>query len=238
MKKYFILLLINISLSGYSETTYNCGLALGYPPYQYQNSFLKPSGFDFEVSQALFKAAGLKVTYVQEPWDDILFSIMNHEKKIDILCGVEVSDIRKKALDFTIPYASRKIAIFVKKYSDINNVNDLIGKTITGDRHSSVDTLLDKNSNKIRIRQTKTKEESFSFLKDSKVDAVVAPLEVGIYLAKEMNIPIKTIYISDSGTPVAFAVKKGDSELLKKLNSAMKDLINKKIIENIYSKYK
>lgn len=233
----FLLLIISRGLL-FADTSYNCGLALGFPPYQYQNSSLKPSGFDFEVSQALFKTAGLKVSYTQEPWDDILFSIMNHEKKIDILCGVEINDLRKKALEFTIPYYSRKIAIFVKKYSDINKVDDLLGKTITGDRHSSVDALLEKNSNKIRIRQTKTKEESFTFLKDSKVDAVIAPLEVGVFLSKEMNIPIKTIYISDSGTPVAFAVKKGDSELLKKLNLAMKDLIDKKIIEKLYAKYK
>ena len=45
--------------------------------------------------------------------------------------------------------------------------------------------------NKIRIKQTKSKKESMRLLKAGKLNAIIAPQEVGLYLAKKCNLTLK-----------------------------------------------
>lgn len=221
-----------------TNDTYFCGIATGYPPYQFSDKNGKPMGIDYEVAKKVFEKSGLKVNFVQKPWDDVLFSLMHNDGKIDILCGIEITDLRKKFLFFTSSYYKRNVVIFTLTKNNINSINDLFGKTITGDRHSYIEELMANNKSKIRIMQTKSKEESFLKLKSGEVIAVVAPLEVGNYLAKQMGLKIKILQEQDPGTPVAFAVNKSNKELLFKINQSLNELINDGTIDEILKKYK
>lgn len=221
-----------------SKDTYFCGIATGYPPYQYVDKNGNPAGVDYEVSKAVFEKAGLKVIFVQKPWDEVLLSVMHNDGKIDILCGVEINDIRKKSLIFTNSYYQRNIVIFTLAKSDIENISDLNGKIITGDRHTSIEAILKSDKNRIRVIQTESKEESFLKLKKGEVVAVIAPLEVGKYLAKKLNLEVKILEEKDVGTPVALAVYKTQKALGTRINDALKKLILDGTIEKIMKKYK
>lgn len=240
MKKLilFILTLLLSFQSIYSiEKEYRCGIALGYPPYQYQDKQGNTAGLDYEVTKLVFENAGLKVKFVQKSWDEVLFGIMHKNGVVNVLCGAEISSEREVALDFSIPYYSRNIVIFALKDSEIKELSDLYGKVITGDRHSFVEREIGEDKDKIRIIQTISKEDSFLKLKQGKVVAVVAPLEVGNYLAKTLDIEVKVISQNDFGSPVAFAVEKGNKELLKILNKSLEELIKNGSIEKILKKY-
>lgn len=240
MKKIFIVFLFLLTqiVNGKEKDTYICGIATGFPPYQYETSANEPAGIDYEVTKLVFEKAGLKVKFIQKPWDDLLFSLMHNEGKIDFLCGTEISSIRKKVLDFSIPYYERNIVIFTLPQNNITSINDLYGKTITGDRHSFIETILSKDASKIRIMQTKSKEESFLKLRLGEVHAVIAPLEVGNYFAKKDNMKIIVLLEKDPGSQVAFAVYKGNTDLLTKINNSLKVLIKEGKIDKILKKYK
>ena len=240
MKKIIIIVLFVLTQTSYGKEKdiYICGIATGFPPYQYETSNNETAGIDYEITKLVFEKAGLKVKFIQKPWDELLFSLMHNEGKIDFLCGAEISEIRKKVLGFSIPYYERNIVIFTLPQNNINSIKDLYGKTITGDRHSFIERILSKDASKIRIMQTKSKEESFLKLKDGVVHAVIAPLEVGNYFAKKNKMQIMILPGEDPGSQVAFAVYKGDGELLLKINNALKILINEGKIEKMIKKYK
>lgn len=219
--------------------TYRCGIANGFPPYQYTNKNGHGAGLDFEVATLVFKTAGLKVAFVHDDWENLLFNLIHKRDLVDMLCGAEITPERQKHLDFTIPYHSRRAVLFILKDSPIKNIEELFGKMVAGDLHSSFETLLDKKRSNIRIIKTSTKEESFNKLKDKSVVAVISPIEVGLFLSKKLNLEVKIIDInkSTSATAVAIAVKLGNQKMLDILNPVIKKLISSGKIDKILKKY-
>lgn len=225
-------------LEAQEKPNYICGVATGFPPYQFIDQAGKSSGLDVEVTELVFKKAGLKVSLYQDDWEVLLFNLVHKKKMIDMLCGAEITSERQALLDFTVPYYKRRTVLFTLKNYPLKRVEDLYGKIVTGDLHSSFEKILGDKKSNIRIMKTATKEESFKKLKDKSVVAVIAPIEVGLYLSKKLKIETKVFDEGDyPGSPVGIAVKKGDSKLLELLNSALKKLIESGEIDKILKKY-
>jgi len=221
------------------KNIYVLGLSDGFPPYQFKNTQGEATGFDAEVLRLLFQKEEKKVVFLQMNWDDVVGTLM-FTNKLDCVGGMEINEVRKKYFDFTSPYYSRKIAVFIQSdNSTIKQLEDLIGKTITGDRHYSLEKRLKKMGIRkhIRIKQTKSKEESIRLLKTEQVVAVIAPKEVGFYLAKKLNIKVKIIAEANQGSPVGIAVKKGNYQLLTMLENRLQDLIKEGEIYKLHQEW-
>ena len=162
-----------ISNSVFAKDTYTCGLANGYPPYQFKENE-KATGFDTGVIKAIFENIDAQLKLSQTEWDTVVGSV--RFGKIDCAIGMGINDTRKMHFDFTIPYYERKSAVFIlKSNNQIKSIEDLDGKLITGDRHSFVEVLLKEKGLKPRMKQTKSKEESMRLLKSGRFQAVIAP---------------------------------------------------------------
>lgn len=218
--------------------TFRCGIAVGFPPYQYTSPEGRPAGIDFEVTRLVFREAGMEVKFVQKEWDDLLFSLAHRTGEIDLLCGAEVSDERKALFDFSEPYYARHIAIFIPETSTVSSISDLYGKIVAGDRHSFIERQLGAGKNMIRIKSTDSKEESFIALRNGTVTAVIAPDEVGRYICRTMKFAVKTLPVRDPGSPVAFAAAKGNTVLLSKISRALERLKHRGEIERILNRYR
>ena len=84
---------------------------------------------------------------------------------------------------------------------------------------------------------TASKEESFRKLLRGDVDAVIAPAEVGSFIAREMKLAVRTIGTADPGSPVAFAVRRGNSALVDAINAELETLRRQGEIERIIRRY-
>ena len=131
MHKLFILIFLLASLvlstdssSVFAKDTvkYRCGIANGFPPYQYRDDEGHSLGLDYEVARLVFKKAGLDVVFIQDNWEHLLFNLVHKRDVIDILFGAEVTSERLKLLDFTIPYYKRRIVLFTLKGSSIKKI--------------------------------------------------------------------------------------------------------------------
>lgn len=218
------------------KKSYDCGLSDGYPPYQFKNKKGEIKGFDAEVIRLIFHKAEKEIVFHQMNWDDVV-GMLWFTDKLDCAGGMEINEARKKLFDFTSPFYSRKIAVFI--HSDetiIKKLEDLEGKKITGDRHSSIEKLLNETGikTKIRIKKAKSKEDSMRLLKTREFSAMIAPKEVGLYLAKQLNVSVKILVESEEESPVAIAVKKGDLQLLNLLDNALQELIKEGEIQKLY----
>lgn len=237
---FVALLAIPLSLFPTVKADYLCGIASGFPPYQFTDDNGKPTGLDYEVAVLVFKSTGINVEFIQTNWDDILFSLAHKTGKIDMLCGTEITAERLKIFDFTIPYNKRYAAIFTLKNSEIIGISDLYGKKVAGDRHSAFEKYLSDvgNKSKIRIIHTVSKEVSFLKLKEGSVTAVIAPIEVGYYICKNMGIEVRILEERHEGADVGLAIGKGDKKLIPLLNAALQQLIDDGEIEEILDRYK
>ncbi|MGL4370788.1 MAG: transporter substrate-binding domain-containing protein [Spirochaetota bacterium] len=245
MKRKIWCCLLMILLTGfflrdvYSESGYDytCGIAVGFPPYQYADRSGRPAGLDYEIAKLVFDDAGLKIRFVQDEWDAVLFSLAHRTGRIDLLCGTEISDERRKFLDFSDVCYTRYISLFVMSNSGINDIQDLYGKLVAGDRHSFVENHLQPHSRRIRIIKTPSKEDSFMKLREGKVQAVIAPRQVGFSISRKSGMNVRTIGIDYPGSAVAFAAAKGDSTLLSRINGSLRRLKKKGRLDEILQKY-
>lgn len=227
-------LLLTASVVYAGDPVLRCGMAEGYPPYQYVGRDGQPAGIDVEVARLLFAEAGLKADIEAGVWDDMVASL--RLGRLDCVIGMEINEERRQFFDFTAPYYNRKVVLFVRRDDEsIRSVRDLEFKAVAGDRHSFVEHYLQEQGllNSIRIIKTKTKEQSMRLLKEGTVVAIIAPKAVGLLLASEYGVPVRVIDVGDPGSPVGFAVEKGNIELRNALDRALGQLERKGAIKGV-----
>ncbi|WP_155323304.1 transporter substrate-binding domain-containing protein [Desulfosarcina ovata] len=225
----------------FANTAYSkdpvCGIATGFPPYQFHSNGTV-TGFDAEVVRLIFDRLNEPFVFEQDDWDEVVNKL--RFGKIDLVTGMEINEIRKNFFDFTTAYYHRYDVVFVRKDDTATQTTeDLYNKIITGDRHSFVETYWQKKGirNKIRIKQIKSKEQSMRLLYESKTKAAIMPKSVGLYLAKQMDFEVRILANPDPGSPVAIAVKKGNRELLTKIDTMLQELIGQGEIDRLYKKW-
>ena len=213
-----------------------CGVATGFPPYQFTLDG-QPAGFDVDVARAVCDRLGQEALFEQQNWDDIVSMLLFG--RIDLVAGMEVNAFRFDYSEFSIPYAKRHDAVFVPANSTVSCVEDLFGRVITGDRHSFVELHWKEQGiyQNIRVMQTRTKQESMDLLAQGKTAAAIMPLEVGWYLAAEQGIEVRVLDDPDPGSDVAIALRKGQPDLLQKINEALRDMELKGEIEALRRKW-
>lgn len=230
-----LLFLILILSSGQlSAQELVCGIAAGYPPYQFTEKG-EVSGFDADVARLVFKRLDKKFIFVQKNWDDVFGMLRIGD--IDLIVGMEMNERRKPFFDFTREYYFRHDVVFIRADNqEITKIEDLYGQFITGDRHSFVELHWEKMGikEKIRIMQTDTKDKSMQLLYEGKTKAAVMPEAVGFYLSKGMGFKVRILDSPDPGSPVAIAVKKGNKDLLKIIDQALQDLMDEGEIKKLY----
>lgn len=230
-----IAVFVNASFAA-DKQSYVCGVAEGYPPYQFTNAQGEPIGFDVEVLRMVFQQAKKDVVIEQMKWDDVMGNLIFTDV-LDCSGGTEINDERKQYFDFTSPYSTRQIVIFLRAdNTTIAKVEDLFDQPVTGDKQSAVELLLKKKGirNQIRIKATESKEESMRLLKEGFFVAMIAPKEVGFYLAKQLDVNVKILEEVVEESPVGIAVKKGNAELLNLLENALQELIKEGKIQQLY----
>jgi len=218
-----ILILLCPGMAAARTKTLAIGVASGFPPYQF-TVHGRPAGFDADVAGAVAARLGMEARFVQGDWDSVVS--MLRIGRIDIIAGMEVNEFRLAYFDFTKPYSRRHDAVFVTANSTASGVEDLFGRIITGDRHSYVELLWRKEGilSRIRVTQTKTKEEAMRLLAAGKTAAAIMPLEVGRYLARESGTDVKVLTVPDPGSDVAIALRKDQSRLREDMDAALADM--------------
>ncbi|MCG9737384.1 transporter substrate-binding domain-containing protein [Shewanella insulae] len=232
-----LLLCLSLTAAAQQATPIRCGVATGFPPYQFGHQG-DTQGFDADVARLIFKRLGMPFQFKQQPWD-LVFNELRFGN-IEVIAGMEINDLRTKFFDFTRPYYHRYDVIFIlEDNQEITKVEDLHNELVSGDRHSYIETHWKELGTlyNFRIIGTQTKAQSMELLKAGKIEAAIMPKAVGLYLAQQMGVGVKILDNPDPGSPVAFAVKKGNIELLAKIDDALNSFIEEGEIERLYQKW-
>ena len=215
----------------------SCGIALGFPPYQYRDDS-QAVGFDADVARLVLARLDHQCQFVQEPWDQILNRL--RYGKLELVVGMEINDQREKYFDFTTPYMTRQSVVLVNaQTSRVQRIEELFGQFIAGDRSSQIEQLWQELGirTRFRIRELESKSVSMALLKGGQVQAAIMPQEVGFYLAREHQLTVRALAEPRIDTPVAIAVKKGNQTLRQQLDDAVRELIASGEIAALYQRW-
>lgn len=210
-----------------------------YPPYCMVDKDGNAYGFSIDLFMAASKAMNIEVKIKTGIWNQIKLDLENG--KIDALPLVGRTPEREQVFDFSLPYITLHGAVFVNKgFKKINTIDDLSALRIAVMKGDNADEYLHRKKISSNVIHTHTFEDAFIMLANHEVDAVVAQRVMGLELVKEMEL--KTIVPINLQLPgfrqdFCFAVKKGNSELLSKLNEGLSIIIANKTYDELYLKW-
>ena len=219
---------------------YVVGTDAAYAPFESQNEKGEIVGFDIDVVKAIAAKAGIEVKFVNTPWEGI-FNALNQGDRDLLVSAVTITDERKQTMDFSGPYFDAQQLIAVKGNSKVTKFDDLkklkvgVQTGTTGDE--AVTKLQGKTS--ANIRRFESTPLALKELDAGGVDAVVADNGVVIhYVNNNAGSKFKTV-ADTSFTPEQYGlpVKKGNAELLGKLNKGLADIKADGSYDKIYAQY-
>ena len=209
-----------------------------FKPYEYYEGD-KIIGIDAEIAEKIAEKLGMTLEIVDMDFNSILTAV--NEGSADFgMAGMTVTEDRLEEVDFSVSYANGVQSVIVKEGSPITSVDDLyaegasykIGTQLgtTGDSYSTDDFGADNV-----VGFNNGNEAVLALLGDS-VDCVIIDNEPAKAFVAA-NEGLKILDTSYADEDYAICVKKGNSELLDKLNAAIVELTDDGTIEGIVNKY-
>lgn len=206
-----------------------------FPPYEYHDGG-EIVGIDAEIAKAIADELGMELEIEDIAFDSIIPEITSGKADMG-LAGMTVTEDRKQSVDFTDTYAKASQKIIVKEDSAIASPDDLTGVIVgvqqgtTGDIYVS-----DLEADGTTVERYNKGFEAVQALSQGKIDAVVIDGEPAkTFVAQTEGLKILEESFTDE--EYAIAVKKGNTELLEKINGALKTLKDNGTLDEIVAKY-
>jgi polar amino acid transport system substrate-binding protein len=219
---------------------YTVGTDAAYAPFESQNEKGEIIGFSVDLMNAIAARGGFQIKMVNTPWEGI-FNALNQGDRDLLISSLTITEERKQTMDFSTPYfdAHQLMAVpqksKVAKFDDLKKLKVGVQTGTTGDE--VVSKLLGKtNTNVKRFESTPL---ALAELDSGGVDAVVADNGVIInYVTNNVGAKFRTVN-DPAFAPEQYgiAVKKGNAELLAKINQGLETAKADGTYKTIYDKY-
>lgn len=236
MKKLFLVIicLIFITGCGKNDNTLVMVTEAGFAPYEYYDNG-EVVGVDIDIANEIANSLGKKLVVKDVSFDSIVNELKSGKADI-ALAGMSITPERLEEVDFSIEYTTSRQIVIVRKDSNITSVNNIYDKKIAVQLGSVADLYFsDKYKNLDLVRQKKYLSMTED-LKSKKIDLIVMDYLPALQIVAN-NDELKMLdgYIFEDSYGIA--VKKGNSELLSKVNEVLTKLINEKKIESYVIKH-
>ena len=206
-----------------------------FPPYEYHDGDAIV-GIDAEIAKAIADELGMELEIEDIAFDSIIPEIVSGKADMG-LAGMTVTEDRMQSVDFSDTYAKASQKIIVTEDSEIASPDDLKGVIVgvqlgtTGDIYVS-----DLEADGTTVERYSKGFEAVQALSQGKIDAVVIDGEPAKTFVAETE-GLKILEESFTDEEYAIAVKKGNTELLEKINGALKTLKDNGTLDEIVAKY-
>lgn len=206
-----------------------------FPPYEYHDGDAIV-GIDAEIAKAIADELGMELEIEDIAFDSIIPEIVSGKADMG-LAGMTVTEDRMQSVDFSDTYAKASQKIIVTEDSEIASPDDLKGVIVgvqlgtTGDIYVS-----DLEADGTTVERYNKGFEAVQALSQGKIDAVVIDGEPAKTFVAETE-GLKILDESFTDEEYAIAVKKGNTELLEKINGALKTLKDNGTLDEIVAKY-
>jgi cystine transport system permease protein len=206
-----------------------------YAPFSYHDESGQLVGYDVDIAKAVGDKLGVKVEFVETPWDSMFAAL--EANRFDIVANqVTINAERKAKYDLSDPYAIGQGVIVTRADDDsIKSLADLKGKIAAENPTSNWAQLARDNG--ARVESVDGFAQAIKLLNQGRVNLVVNDsIAVYQYLAETGDKSVKIAAQTDEKSEQGFAARK-DSGLLPELNKALKDLSDDGTLAKISQKY-
>ncbi len=207
-----------------------------YPPFESQDLQTgEVAGFDIDLMKTICQKLGVQPEFIVVPFDGIIPGLNNH-KYDAIISAFTITVAREEAVDFTDPYyvAGQVIAVPVRD-TVIRNMGDLEGKRI-GAQLGTTGEMLAKQITRGEVISFDNISAAFIDMENGKLDAIIndKPTTQMIIKVRRSAKIVGPLLTKES---YGIAVRQGDNKLLEVLNSALQQLKEEGVLEELNKKW-
>ncbi|SDP52115.1 amino acid ABC transporter substrate-binding protein, PAAT family /amino acid ABC transporter membrane protein, PAAT family [Pedococcus dokdonensis] len=207
-----------------------------YPPFSYHGGAGGGlTGYDIDVMNAIGKHLGVKVEYVETPFDSMFAAL--EAGRFDVVANqITFNEERNARYDLSDPYVETTGVLVVRKGDTaIKTIADLKGKRAAENVTSNwAQVAKDAGATVVGVDDMGLAIDN---LEQGRVDALVNDkLAIRNYLSTHPDSEVKVVAETDDISKSVFAAKKG-SGYLPQLNKAVADLKADGTLDKIYAKY-
>ncbi len=215
--------------------TLRMGTNATFPPYEFVGDDGNVQGIDADIAAAIADKLGMKLEITDMEFDSLIPALQSDT--IDVaLAGMTVTPDRQENVDFSDSYAKGVQVIIVKDGSDIASPDDLEGKSIGVQTGTTGDIYCTDDYGQENVKQFNNGPLAVAALVNGQIDCVVIDQEPAKnYVAANSGLKILDTAYADED--YAIAIKKGNTELLDKVNGALKELKDDGTLQSIVDKY-
>lgn len=205
------------------------GTASGYPPYEFIDASKGDKtviGIDMELAKAVADKLGVKLEIQDMNFQSLLSSLT--AGKVDLaISGINPTDERRKTMDFSDVYLPTEQMILIRKADadKYKSLEDFYGKNIAVQKSTTQEILANAEIKDAKIVGLAHVPEAVLELKHGKADGVVVEGICGKqYLVYNDDLMFaEGVHFKNGTKDSAAALQKGNEDLLKVVNEAIKE---------------
>lgn len=198
------------------------GMELQFPPFEMADGNGNPTGISVDMAKDLGKYLNRPVEIENISWTGLIPSLQTN--KVDlVISSMSITPSRKKVVDFSIPYAQSGLTLLINRDSPVTNWSNLdkkgniiavksgtIGAVIAKDKIINADVRYFDEAAACVLEVSQGKADAFIY------DAITV-------FENHKKHPETTRYnlqnIPETASPWAIVLKKGNTELKKKVDA-------------------
>lgn len=206
-----------------STKTINIGVQTDYPPYGYVDASMKPQGSDIATAELIAQKMGVKLNIISVTSPARIPALQTG--KVDlIIASMGKNPEREKVVDFSISYAPFYSGLYAKQSLQLKDYADLAGKSVAVTRGSLQDDALTlkapANANIKRFEDDTATIASFITGQSQVLAHSAAVASVVTTRNPKLGMEYKLLL---TDVPCFIGVNKGNTELLNKVNTILRE---------------
>jgi polar amino acid transport system substrate-binding protein len=206
------------------------------PPFESVNTQTKAiEGLDIDIIQAIAARQNLEIELKNVSWDPLLTGMSKGMYDVAI-SAITINEERKKDMLFSDPYfAAGQIIVVQKDNTAITGKNNLSG--LVGVQLGTIGNTEVKKIKSVTPRTYDEIDMAFRDLMAGQIDAVVFDNPFAILYVGKNPEKLKTAGSVFTDEQYGIAVSKDKKDLLKRINSGLKNLKDEGLIEQYTQKW-
>ncbi|MBE6563877.1 MAG: amino acid ABC transporter substrate-binding protein [Ruminococcaceae bacterium] len=209
--------------------TLTIGLDDTFAPMGFRDTEGYLVGFDIDLAVAVGDELGMQVKFQPIDWNSKEVEL--DSGRIDCIWnGMSATTERQEIMQLTNQYLNNRIVVMVKKGVSVNTVEELAALNIGTQAGSASFEVMEAHEKfadfSAKIQTYDTYDEVIMALDAGRVDCMVVDEVLGSYKNNQAGNPYEVAAFNFGDDYYAIGCKKGNTELVDKLNNAIKTLID------------
>ncbi|MCI0531281.1 MAG: basic amino acid ABC transporter substrate-binding protein [candidate division Zixibacteria bacterium] len=211
---------------------FQIGTDATYPPFESKDTKTgQIVGFDIGLMREICRKIGAEPDFIVVPFDGIIPGL-NNNKYDAIISAFTITAEREEVVDFSQPYydAGQTVAVPVNN-TTIHGFDDLRGKTV-GTQLGTTGEILAKQIPDAKVISFDNISSAFIDMENGKLDAIVndKPTSEMIIAVRGSAKLVGPVLTQES---YGIAVRQGDANLLKAINTALSELVQEGVLDSL-----